>query len=151
MNVIFPVGKSMIESFWPSLVRDFVGVMYCVEVEDLSPTVTFETTVRSSAASRGARPAKSARASARARLRRCVMDRISFSGSVSRVSPLRGSAGGVDGLAERELAGGHVFQLRNLARRPPDGDAVGPGMVAQAEEEGLRAGGEERITGRDDL
>src|SRR6476661_6891892 len=69
MNVIFPVGKSMIESFWPSLVRDFVGVMYCVEVEDLSPTVTFETTVRSSAAQGRA----AAKAKSRARFRRRIM------------------------------------------------------------------------------
>src|SRR5213593_691386 len=63
MNVSFPVGKSMIESALPSVDRDFVDVMYCVEVPERSPIVTFETTVRSSAASGSARAAATANAS----------------------------------------------------------------------------------------
>ena len=59
-----PAPESMIESDSPSLVRDFVDVMYCVDVPDLPRTVTFETIVRSSAVRTGA---SSRRAAARAR------------------------------------------------------------------------------------
>src|SRR6266540_7284622 len=135
MKVSRPVGKSMIESDWPSVDRDFVEVMYCVDVPEWSPIVTFETTVRSWAASGSA---KAARRRATVRRPTRIIGQTSRFRTIPRVSPRRWRLL-ADRLTKVELSRVDVPQVGNLSRRPSDPHAICLRGIAEAEKKSFRA------------
>src|SRR6266545_8350218 len=136
MKVSRPVGKSMTESDWPSVDRDFVEVMYCVDVPEWSPIVTFEMTVRSWAASGSA---KAARRGTTVRHVGRIIGKTSRFRTIPRVSP-RWRRLLADRLAEVELSRRNVPKVGDISRRPSDRHAVRFRSIAETEEEPLRPG-----------
>src|SRR6266542_2273876 len=122
--------------------------MYCVVDPARSPTVVFETTVRSWPQS-----GRAAAAIDRARTRRWrpIIGSDLLVCRNWRVSPCPRRRLLADRLAEVELSRRDVGELGDLSRRPSDRHAVRFRPVAEAEEEPLRPGGEKRVTGRHDL